>query len=899
MLRIVQQTHAAAAKSYYRAADYYTEGQELAGRWGGRAATQLALEGDVEQAAFDALCDNRHPAAGGPLTSRTKEARRVGYDVSFHVPKSVSILYGLTGDARILDAFRVAVGDTMAELERDALTRVRRGGKDETRATGNLLWAEFVHTTSRPIDGVPDPHLHAHCFVFNATFDDVERRWKAVDLGAIKRDAPYFQAAFHARLAGNLAELGFGVERSATGWEVAGVPRALIPAFSRRTTHIEAVAAAEGITDPKARDALGARTREAKVPELGADELRARWGERLAPADRAAIADVFAMPFAAPVHEVDPNRASMAYAVEHCFERRSVVPARALLATALTRGVGEASVEGVAAQLGGHGLLLKEHQGQRLATTKTALAEERELLTFAREGRGRYRPLGGYGFTLEGSRLDAGQRRAAEHLLGSRDTVVLLRGAAGTGKTTLMRAAVAAIEQTGKRVVALAPSAEAARGVLRDEGFATADTVARFLVDERLREAARGQIVWVDEAGLLGSRTLAELFAAAERLEARVVLAGDRRQHASVERGAALRLLETEAGLVPAEVTEIRRQRGAYKHAVAALAEGDVGGGFDRLDRLGWVVEAPDGTREQRLAADYAAAVAEGHSVLVVSPTHAEGQRVTEAIRAELQERGTLGRDERRVLRLVDAGLTTAERSDPAHYRAGDVIEFHQHAPEGFTRGRRYTVAVVEEKRVLVRDAGGAEKLLPLTRPERFGLYHAGELALAAGDRVRVTKNATADGRRFNNGALHTVTGFTSAGDAVLDNSRLLGREFGHLAHGYVVTSHAAQGKTVDRVLIAQSSQSFPAASREQFYVSASRARQRLTLYTDDKAELKRAVARSDPRPAAVELMGGDRQARRLKWLAHLRRLAELARTKASITRPPPKRAREKEVERE
>ncbi len=898
MLRIIQQTSAAAAKSYYRAADYYTEGQELAGRWGGRAAARLGLEVDVAQAAFDALCDNRNPTDGGPLTPRTKEARRVGYDINWHVPKSVSILYGLSGDARILDAFRTAVDETMRELERDALTRVRRNGADETRSTGNLVWAEFVHTTARPVDGVPDPHLHAHCFVFNATFDSEEQRWKAIDLGAIKRDAPYFEAAFHARLAAGLVDAGFGIERSATGWEIAGVPRALIPAFSRRTAQIEAIAAAEHITDPEARAAIGAKTRAAKVPELGVEKLRARWQERLTPDDRAALDEVLTVPVATEIRTTDPNRAAMAFAVEHCFERNSVVSARALLTAALKRGVGEVSVEGVTAELGGHGLLLKDHEGQRLATTRGAIEEERQLLRFAREGRGTYRPLGGYGVDLGDSGLDAGQQRAAELLLGSRDTVTLLRGAAGTGKTTLMRATVAAIEKTGKRVVPLAPSAEASRGVLRAEGFATAETVARFLVDEQLQQQAREQVLWVDEAGLLGSRTLAKLFATAERLQARVVLAGDRRQHTSVERGAVLRLLETNAGLVPAEITVIRRQQGDYKHAVAALAEGDVAGGFDRLDRLGWVHAAPDGERESLLAVDYSAAIAAGKTALVVSPTHAEGQKVTDAIRAELKARGTLGRDERTVMRLHDAGLTSAERSDPVNYRTGDVVEFHQHAA-GFVRGQRYRVAAVEDKQVLVRDAAGVQKALPLALPERFGLYHAGELALAAGDRVRVTKNVNANGRRFTNGALHTVTRFTPAGDAVLDNGRVLARDFGHLQHGYVVTSHAAQGKTVDRVFIAQSSASFPASSREQFYVSASRARERLTLYTDDKSELRRAVARSDPRPAAVELMGDARRSRRVKWLAHLRRLASLAQARASMVKPPRVTIREKEIDRE
>ena len=118
-------------------------------------------------------------------------------------------------------------------------TRVRQGRKDEDRATGNMAWAEFIHTTARPVDGVPDPQLHAHVFVFNTTWDEEEQRWKAGQFSELKRDAPYFQAAFRVRLAGKLQDLGFGVERKREDFEIAGIPPSAIKGFSRRTELIE------------------------------------------------------------------------------------------------------------------------------------------------------------------------------------------------------------------------------------------------------------------------------------------------------------------------------------------------------------------------------------------------------------------------------------------------------------------------------------------------------------------------------------------------------------------------------------------------------------------------------------------------------------------------------------
>src|SRR5258708_4700344 len=93
MLRIAQQGNAAAAKKYYSAADYYTEGQEIVGLWGGVGAKRLGLSGVIDKDSFELLCDNRDPRTKGPLTVRTKEERTVGYDFTWSVPKSVSLLY--------------------------------------------------------------------------------------------------------------------------------------------------------------------------------------------------------------------------------------------------------------------------------------------------------------------------------------------------------------------------------------------------------------------------------------------------------------------------------------------------------------------------------------------------------------------------------------------------------------------------------------------------------------------------------------------------------------------------------------------------------------------------------------------------------------------------------------
>src|SRR6201988_1198153 len=277
MIRVTQQDNAKAAKSYYTTADYYSEGQEIVGSWGGKGAARLGLEGMVDKFSFERLCDNLDPRTGNPLTVRTRSERTVGYDFTFSVPKSVSLLYAMSGDQGIMEAFRGAVADTMREIEAEMKTRVRRKGQDADRTTGNMVWAEFIHTTSRPVEGLPDPQLHAHVFVFNTTWDGKEDRWKAGQFRELKRDAPYFQAAFRVRLANRLQDLGFGVTRKRDDFELTGVPRDVLKRFSRRTALIEKIAAEKGITDPDRKAELGAETREGKASTLTWEELRKEW----------------------------------------------------------------------------------------------------------------------------------------------------------------------------------------------------------------------------------------------------------------------------------------------------------------------------------------------------------------------------------------------------------------------------------------------------------------------------------------------------------------------------------------------------------------------------------------------------------------------------------------------
>lgn len=910
MIFITPQTSPEAAKNYYtqhlERSDYYLkDSAEMPGEWHGLGAELLGLKGEVRKQDYFHLCDNIHPETGKSLTRNTQGQRRVLYDFTFTSPKSASLAYEVGGDERVLGAFRSAVNETMREMEGDMMARVRKNGADEDRRTSNMVWSTFVHRTTRPLeDGVPDPDLHAHATAFNCTYDFVEEKWKAAQFLNLVRDKGYYQAAFHSRYAANLADLGYGIERDGNSFKLAGISRETAEKFSRRRAVIDAEAERLGTKSHEKRTAIAKYTRHGKSENtLSMPELRTVWRERVTSDEARSIAEAR---YGQDTPTLQAGEA-MDYAVLHSFERASVIPEKELLKNALMHSVGNATVGEIRGELNRDNLLYRDVQGQRYATTREVLNEELAVLNFAREGRGRYRKLAGLNEPALDPELSREQREAALTILNSRDAVTGLIGRAGTGKTRTTQATAKAIEQGGKTVYAFAPSAKASRGVLRVEGFKDADTVEKLLTDAELQHKIHGQVLWIDEAGLLSTPDMKRVFDLAKRQQARVVLSGDAAQHASVTRGDALRILQRGSGMAFAELSEVRRQTEAgYRDAVTAVSQGDmVAGdgrtmlehGLEKLETMGSIVEVEGEARYRHVAADYVASTSDlkkdgtHKTALVVSPTHAEAQKVTEAIRDGLKNADRITGREREFLSLRARNFTEAERSDALNFREGDVVQFVQNA-RGWKRGERATVGYADGDGVWVDRENGRREKLELSQAKRFQLYEATEVGVAKGDRLRITQNGfTAKTQRggkvaksrLDNGDVYEVAGFDREGNIQLTNGFVVPKDYGGITHGYVVTSHASQGTTVDKVLVSLGSESLAAANRQQLYVSISRGREAVRLYTDDKAAMLEAVKADARRLSATELMDGMAPVKRRPAISRLIHTQKIQRAYAAV----------------
>ena len=876
MLRITMNKSAGGAKKYYSEeyysegknhSDYYSEKEQVIGKWGGLGAEKLGLKVDIVKKEFSDLCDNVNPETGKNLTARNDIDRRVGYDFTFNASKSVSLAYTF-GDEKskkeILNAFRDAVKDTMTEIETGMQARVRNNGKKENRETGNIVYGEFTHFTTRPVDGVPDPHLHSHCFIFNATYDGQDKKWKAGEFGQIKQDAPYYEAVFHSKLATNLEQLGYRVENTKNGFELVGVDKKVMEKFSRRTKEIEDYSKEHNITDDKEKSQIGAKTREAKRVELTPEQHEAEWKNRIGSEELVKIQNLKAASadFTPKPKDESAAKDAVQFSLDHHLERKSVAGEKEILTTAIKSAIGTATPEQVKNEFEKHSEILTATENLRtFVTTKTALKEEKLLIGNCNEMKGKFRPLNEE-YHIQNEVLNDQQKAAVKHALSTSDGITIIAGKAGTGKTTLMKEVQKGITEGGKRIYSFAPSSEASRGVQRSEGFRNAETVAKLIQDKHLQAELKSQVIWIDEAGMLSNKDMNKIIGIAKEQKARIILSGDTKQHNSVQRGDALRTIQEQGGIQPITVSKIQRQKNAdYKDAVNLLSNGGIEKGIKKLESIGSIHEIADSKeRVKAIAEDYYKSTytkdkQPSKEVLVIAPTHAEGEFVTQHIRQKLKDKDVISKEDKEFKVLKNLQFTEAEKQKPEKYQQGSVIVFHQNS-KGVKAGSRLEVMGHEGKNLLARDSKGMPFDIPVSEHQKFSVFEVKKLEVTKGDKVRITANGKAkDGKHLFNGTTFSIQGFDKEGNIKLSNGSTISKDFGHFNLGYVMTSHSSQGKTTDKVIISQSSATFRASSMEQFYVSVSRGKQAVSIYTDDKQQLKQAVTQTVQRTSATELL--------------------------------------------
>ena len=838
--------------------DYYTQKETQHGQWLGNGAERLGLkQGEiVTRDSFLRLCDNQHPMTGDQLTPQHFKERRIYFDFVCSPPKSVSILAVTMNDRRIIQAHKEASQLAMRELEQFAAARVRKGGiQEQDRVTGNLVGAAFLHTTSRALD----PQLHTHFVLFNCTWDKKEERWKALQTGDMFGAINYGTEVYRNELAKRLHQIGYVTRRTGSAFEIDDVDPKLIERFSKRSQQRD-------MAVKRQEQKLGRKLTKRKSPMSSISH--AQKNSRVYPMNRCVASNsarsVFSRnaPFAKwsrrqnglPKNftgRVWPDDA-LAHGLAHVFERRSVAPQHKILEAALVKGCGQLDLAQLKAKLAEDDNLVRV--GSEFST-REILSKELYLIRSVNAGVEAVSP---FVHRYESSaRLGDDQRKALVHVLTSPDRFTGFRGLAGSGKSTALATLARVLRHEGFEPVFCAPTASAA-DTLRKDGL-DAMTIQRLRgnLDARGKLNSRAVIV-LDEAGAVGLDDMVKLFELVRRSDCRVILSGDTGQHTSVPRGDALRIIEQYSSYRFSELTTIRRQKpAAFRQVVELAAAKQTDKAFAKLVELGAVTEIPTDnnvghapTLYQRAADAYVSAIKQGKSALLVSPTWAEIEAVTEKVRESLKADGVISQDESTHCVFDSLSWTEAQKKNASQFEPGQRLRFVRHTKK-FERGETVEVAAIMENGLRVRRPDGTEvDFIPASAAASFDVGESRELKVAAGDWLLLQAN---HGKDYINGERVQVK-MIQDGRIALADGRTLPASFNTFTHGYAVTSHSSQGKTVDEVLLVASSKSFAAVNREQFYVSISRGRERVHIFTDDSELLARRITDSHERKAAVEL---------------------------------------------
>ena len=787
-----------------RQVDYYAGRGEAPGVWLGPGAERLGLQGEVQRDDLVRVLEGRHPATGDELGRHHARQRNVAFDVTFSVPKSVSLLYAF-GDPET----RRLVLNAMDEGGRAAheyLQRHAAWGRVFNRTThavervpAKLVTAAFVHRTARPVtrgDGrtTVDPQLHIHLLV--ASF--VRRAngtWGQLYSEPLYAHAAAASAVGHAVTRSALVQnLGVRVRTNPNGtYELEGFTSAQLAEFSQRHAQVLTAAARANATTLHGLMVAVLDSRQSKREVEPGTDLFEHWNERGAEVGLmvGTVAQhlgeeglreqrVFDVTSVAAIVGRENGLTSSA----SVFTRRDVIRC---LAVHAPLGISLDELEQAADALLGTDSVVPMvppalpgtspseamrrwvERGMELHySTPEIVALERRMLESATSRGGERtavidREAVEAAIAASRTPLTDGQRRMVATACASPDGVVVIEGAAGVGKTTAARMVREVFTDDGRAVIGCAPSGRAVRGLETESGIPSW-TVASLL--NRLRSGEDspppGSLVVVDECSMLGP-DLAELVLLAHRDRLKVLLVGDSQQLQPIDGGALFRALGDALGRV--EVTEVFRQRDPWeREALTEFRRGDVAPLVGRYLEEGRVHESP--TQADRIAAmsaEWVAATAAGYDTVAIARE-----------------------------RLTVAELNAATRI--AAVRAG-------------------IVAPIGEYRRCVDHAGR----------KRIDL---GELEFAPGDRVLVV-GRNDPGLGLVKGMRGTVVEAWVNGALVMEPTDASGRRqiipatYDGVAHGYAMTAHRAQGITVDVAHVHGSE----AADRFWHYVTLSRHR--------------------------------------------------------------------------
>lgn len=771
--------------------DYYS-GEQDAGKWTGKLASKLDLEGDIEKGQLLAALQGFDPKTGEALASNAGETHKPGWDLTFSAPKSVSVVWANADSVE-----RSAIERAQAQASTRALSFLEDQGafisrdRQQGGPVSGVLSASFQHGTSR----AGDPDLHNHCTVFN-----LHQRADGSH-GSIEFDLRWKMAAgamYRAELANEMQKLGYGIERDADSFKLSGVDKTVCDEFSTRRKQILEL-------DPqtaKQAERAALHTRDAK-PETSRAELLNDWQTR-SQALGFDLEKSRSTPALTPIDEQGnplPDPLSRDQLLAKLTEHDSVIGRHDVYRTVAVASQGKLDAAGIEAKvdelLQDRDLVKMRAKTSELTndsrdprntesrfTTREMLAVERQMTDQGKAlSLDKSRTIAPEKVTegiaafeqRKGFQLSEEQRNAVRHVT-SPGNLAVVRGAAGAGKTTMLEAGKDVWQADGRRVFGAALAGKAAAG-MQEVGIQSS-TIAKLLytnADPLKSEfhLRKNDVLVIDEAGMVDSRTMNKLTNLATERNFKLVLVGDEKQLQAIGAGGAFKAMQTAVG-DRAELVENRRQRDAADRiATDQVASGEGGKALlSYIERDKITIHNNKDDAAQALMNDWKNDARPDRDKLILAATNADVNQLNDLARQAVGDR--LGDD-----------FKVSTRYGNRDFATGDRILFRKNNADLDVKNGH--LGTVENIKLVEQNGAVGQQFSVLTD-------HGARVQFVLGDQ---------DG------------------------------QYNSIDHGYAVTVHKSQGATVD------SAYNFGLGNKEMGYVQFSRHRDENRIYMTD-AQLDR-----------------------------------------------------------
>lgn len=878
MISISKPQGAAQAKDYLSKESYYQQNSEL-GQWHGSALAlkflDLSDSASIEKKTYAAVLNGLHPKTRKHLLSNSgSDKRRAGIDITFSAPKSVSLLMELCEglgeqafEKRIRTAHEEAVQYAMNKVSKYyAKTRIRHGKDKRETVNTHAVWASFQHDTTRETEtGEIDPQLHTHNFLMALTFyeDPINGKLKpyAMSNEEIYTNKMYLGQVYRNALANNLGRLGLEIEVTDIEqgfFELNGFTQEQLEVFSgRRTELIEKLDASNLKSDNKAKmlDMINAKTKKNKR-KIDRETLIVHNQNRMKQAgmDRSFVESIIItaknfhlqLPHLGKEDKENLALDHLQKSLDLLEEHHSLFAYEEIMKNALKLGLQYeftlSDYNSAFEELIEQGRLIR--LDENVYSTKAIVEAEKDVIRLIIEGKEAQSPYASSEdivHTFIDQKYDnmtKGQRDMVSCVLGTQDQFVVAQGDAGTGKTYAASAIrdFMSLQNPITEVIGLSFTGKAAQSLEEESGIASS-TLHTFIYKEENRQddIPKRRLILVDEAGMAGSLQIAKLMKIAKRNMDKVVFIGDTKQFSSIAAGNIFLDMQR-FGAKTVYMSETMRQKSYHaKGIVKAVKNKQVDKAMDILDKQGTFKETDREEGIEQIARKYSEIygfIDPLNDELIIASRNADRVRINERIRECLNKPG-------------EGEIHSVKE---AWSQNGIGRHFTKNLEEGMIiipskvpmtkNGAEYRIkAIIDQKYIEVEASGGKSVVIDFYRySQQCQIYKEVQKEFAPGDTIIFTKNANlTQDSRVKNGERAVIKSIKNGVIETTCRKRVDLHDMSFIDYGYAITDYKSQGATTKNVTICADSQM---ASMNAFYTQVTRAKENITIYTENKEAL-------------------------------------------------------------